>query len=91
MAARANPDASRAAVADSRIRNLAFDPVLRRPGCPLIQATVGGDRELVSQFPPKTWLLAPTPGMGLYPVTDDMVSALIALAERAIQPGNKGE
>lgn len=49
-----------------------YDTDLRRPGCPLLQAAMGGTTgRQYSQifFEPDKWLLAPTPGMKLLEAT----------------------
>lgn len=48
---------------------IAFDVVLRRPGCPLVQAGMGGDPYPISKlFDAETWLVAPTENMKLYSI-----------------------
>ena len=51
---------------------MAYDTDLKRPGCVLLQAIMGGDSSKVSQlFGPDTWLLAPTPGLRLISGTEE--------------------
>jgi hypothetical protein len=45
---------------------IAYDCDLRRPGCVLLQAAMGGNAAVTGQlFDSETWLLAPTPGLVL--------------------------
>ena len=56
---------------DTKIR-MAYDFDLKRPGCVLMQAVMGGDSNAVSRlFDCKGWLLAPTPGMRLVLGTEE--------------------
>lgn len=63
-------------------RNLAYDMRLRRPGCVLLQAAMGGDSHLAQRFPVESWLLAPTPDLKVFSVTEEQLQILIARAER---------
>jgi hypothetical protein len=64
---------------------IVFDCILKRPGCPLIQAAMGGDVSLVKQeFHGDTWLTFPTEGMKLYPVSETQVPQLVGIAEQAV-------
>ena len=65
---------------------IAFDCELRRPGCVLIQASFGATvpmNRFHHAFPPETWLLAPTPGMKVYPVNESVLEKLAVMATRA--------
>lgn len=62
---------------------LAFDTTLRRPGCALIQAALGGDTRAANRFPSETWLTGLTPDMKLYRVTEEQVTKLIEMAKEA--------
>lgn len=67
-------------------RALVFDPVLKRPGCVLLQAAHGvpwADMELT--FPSSTWLLAPTPDMAVFEATPNQVQKLVAMAVHATE------
>ena len=66
---------------------LAYDAVLRRPGCVLIQAGYGGDSLIANRFPPESWLLAPTENMRLYRVTESEIIRLVEMAE-AVRKGD---
>ena len=57
---------------------IAFDVELMRPGCVILQAALGGDRFLAHRFPTESWLLAPTPNLKVYEVTEEQVPLLIA-------------
>ena len=66
---------------------IVFDPKLRRPGCVLLQSAMGGtltNARLEMLFPVETWLLAPTPDMRAFPVTDEQLTVLAALAKETI-------
>lgn len=56
--------------------HIAFDCVLCRPGCVLIQATYGIPGSIALEFPTESWLLAPTPDLKVYPLTDDILKRL---------------
>lgn len=49
---------------------IAYDTVLDRPGCALIQASMGADIDNfeLAKFGTQSWLLAPTSTMGLYEI-----------------------
>jgi hypothetical protein len=61
-----------------QVRLLAFDPVLKRPACVILQAAMGTDFVcgLEDHFPSETWLPAPTEGMAVFPVTDKQLAML---------------
>jgi hypothetical protein len=61
---------------------IAYDTVLKRPGCVLIQAALGGDIHLTSEFETKYWLLAPTPDMRVFEVTPEQMKKLIKITEQ---------
>ncbi len=66
---------------------IVFDPKLRRPGCALLQVMFGGDvPSLVFgfKFPHETWLLAPTPDMGPYEVSEQQLDLLVEIAYEAV-------
>lgn len=45
---------------------MVYDFDLKRPGCVILQAAMGGDSNAVSRlFSGESWLVAPTPGMRL--------------------------
>ncbi len=54
------------AEADPKIK-IAFDCKLRKPGCVIVQAFMGGDNHRTGQlFDATSWLLAPTDDMHVY-------------------------
>jgi hypothetical protein len=58
---------------------IVYDVKLKRPGCVLLQAAMGGTvLDFVQKFP-NEWLLAPTPDMKIYEVTDDQLNVLSAM------------
>lgn len=61
---------------------IAYDTVLKRPGCVLIQAALGGDSRLASEFETKYWLLAPTDNMAVFEVTPEQMKKLIKITEQ---------
>jgi len=64
------------------MQKIAFDCELIRPGCPIVQAVLGGDSSLCQRFPAETWLTSPTPSMCVYEIEEWRVDLLIALVER---------
>lgn len=60
---------------------IAFDIDKMKPACVLLQAAMGGDPEAANAFNSKHWLIAPTEGMKVYPVTDEQLRALVAKVE----------
>lgn len=59
---------------------IAFDPELRRPACPILQAAHGCDPHMAHPFPCEAWLVAPTPGMAVFDATDEQLESLVAMA-----------
>lgn len=55
---------------------IAYDPVLKRPGCAIIQAAFGCSGNLASLFDTEDWLLAPTENLGVFEVTDEQLGKL---------------
>lgn len=56
---------------------IVFDPVLKRPGCVLLQAVMGGTiPEFMELFDSYNWLTSPTPDMKCYPVTEEQLQIL---------------
>lgn len=67
---------------------IAFDPKLRRPGCAILQTAFGGTIPSMTfgmKFPSETWLLAPTPAMGLFEVTEEELELLAGIAQKAVK------
>lgn len=54
--------------------SIAYDTVLKRPGCVLLQAVTGAtitNSALAQHFDVRDWLLAPTPDLKVYQVADE--------------------
>jgi hypothetical protein len=67
---------------------IAYDAKLKRPGCVLLQATLGcAEPNLAGLFPVNSWLLAPTPDLRAYPVTDAQLLKLIRMAKLMDEDG----
>lgn len=64
---------------------IAFDTKLRRPGCAIVQASFGCDPSVSHHFETDTWLLTPTPNMGVFTATPDQLDKLIDMANAAVQ------
>ncbi|TFG94606.1 hypothetical protein E4H12_14875 [Candidatus Thorarchaeota archaeon] len=62
---------------------IVYDPVLKRPGCALLQAAYGADGGAANYFNIDHWLLAPTPDMALYEVTVKQLTQVVAITEQA--------
>lgn len=62
---------------------VAFDTVLMRPGCVLLQAAMGGSVEFAKACPTDSWLLHPTPDLKVYPLEDWQIPVLIEKVKRA--------
>lgn len=64
---------------------LVYDVKLRRPGCVLLQAVMGGTVPrgiFFKLFDATDWLLAPTPGMTTYRTTLPELEAVARITER---------
>lgn len=62
--------------------HIAYDCDLKRPGCVLMQATMGGDSSAVSRlFGHESWLLAPTPGMRVIVGTEEEWKMAVKITE----------
>ncbi len=70
---------------DALTKRIAYDPELRRPGCVLIQAMLGGcsTEDLMTHFDDCDWILGPTPGMDVYRVTDEQLAKLGEITRKA--------
>lgn len=62
---------------------LAFDITRMQPGCPLVQAAMGGTPIAASWFPTSRWLLAPTDEMRLYEVDFARLAQLVKISQYA--------
>lgn len=60
---------------------IAFDIKEMKPGCVLLQASMGCDSSLSHHFDTKHWLLAPTPDLRVYEVSDSQLKELIRIVE----------
>ena len=60
---------------------IAFDIELMKPGCVLLQASLGGDPQLASRFDTRHWLLYPTPNLRVYEVTEEQLNQLVQIVE----------
>lgn len=60
---------------------LAYDLSQGKVGCVLLQAAMGGDARIASRIDTKDWLLAPTPNLRVYAMTDEQVEQLVAMHE----------
>jgi hypothetical protein len=67
-----------------RRRPIAYDVVLHRPGCALLQAALGcgGEGNLSNRFPSELWLLAPTPNLRVYLISDEDLEKLVQISIR---------
>lgn len=72
------------------VKTLVYDPVHNRPACVILQAVMGGSVEVGDMFPSESWLLAPTPDMKTYKVTDEEIAILVDLHRLKIQQKNGG-
>lgn len=57
---------------------VAYDTVLDRPGCAIVQAGMGADPRSCELFDAKHWLTAPTPDMRVYEASPEQLRALAA-------------
>lgn len=64
-----------------------YDLVLKRPECVLLQAAMGGSVHVANLFPNDVWLLAPTPNMRGYEVTDRELAILVDVAKLQVEKG----
>jgi hypothetical protein len=61
-----------------------YDAVLKRPGCALLQAALGGTNGIADLFPLDSWLLAPTDDLRLYEINEGRLGQLITITENAL-------
>jgi hypothetical protein len=59
-----------------------FDTEKMRPGCPLIQAMMGGSIIAATRFDCGKWLLSPTVNMKLYEITEPQLEFLVEKVNR---------
>ena len=61
-----------------------YDPELKRPGCVLLQAAMGGDMRVAELMDSRTWLTDITPGMRKYRIdSEDQVHRLVRITTQA--------
>ena len=60
---------------------IAYDTELMRPGCVLLQATLGCDYHLAHEFETQYWLLAPTDNLRVFELTKDQLKRLVKMTE----------
>ena len=60
---------------------IAFDIDEMKVGCVLLQATYGCDPMLAERFNTDHWLLAPTPGLKVRPITEKQLDQLVTMVE----------
>ena len=63
------------------LMKIAFDVKEVKPGCALLQAALGCGTSIAHRFPPETWLLALTPALRIYEVTEAQLAKLVVLVE----------
>ncbi len=62
---------------------IAYDVKLKKVGCSIVQAALGGDIPLADRFDTQDWELAPTPDMRVYEVSAGQLEELIAITKAA--------
>jgi hypothetical protein len=63
---------------------LVYDLKLKRPGCALLQVALGGTTGVAGQFPTEHWLLAPTPDLKPYRISDEELASVIQYHRRLV-------
>lgn len=63
---------------------LVYDLKLRRPACALLQAALGGSPGMANSFPSEHWLIAPTPDMKAYQISDEELAGVIQYHRRMV-------
>jgi hypothetical protein len=53
-----------------------------KPGCVLLQASYGCESCIAHEFDTRDWLLAPTPDLKVYEVTEEQLKKLVGMTER---------
>jgi hypothetical protein len=56
-----------------------YDIKLRKVGCVLLQAAMGGDPEIAKRIPNEDWLINTTPDLRLYNITPEEVEQLVRM------------
>ena len=70
---------------------IAYDCVLKRPGCVILQAAMGGSSAAASMFPVESWLISPTDNLSLYPVTRGQLKTLIEMTKVAMDESSSSK
>jgi len=70
---------------------IAYDCELKRPGCVILQAAMGGSSEAAKMFPAESWLVAPTDGLSVYPVTRGQLKTLIEMTKAAMDESSNNK
>lgn len=65
---------------------LVYDMNLKRPACALLQAAYGGSPGVAGKFPAEHWLIAPTPGMKAYRLSDEELAQVVQYHRRLACP-----
>ena len=63
---------------------LVYDVKLKRPGCVLLQAALGGSPGVANEFPTEHWLLAPTPDLKPYSLSIQELKDVIQYHRRLV-------
>lgn len=59
---------------------IVYDTVLKRPGCAILQAAVGGTPRIANEFPTEVWLTA----LKAFPVTQEQLALLIQMSKKKV-------
>lgn len=70
---------------------IVYDLDLMRPGCVIIQAGRGCDPAMAHAFDTEDWLVRPTPGMRIYPITPEQLPILVQKTRQHREKQNTGE
>lgn len=68
-----------------QLHRFAYDAKLRQPACVLLQAAFGCNYSLTHRFPSDTWLLAPTPDMRVYAISEEVLSKLVEATKKFVE------
>lgn len=58
---------------------IAYDAVLKRPGCALLQAAYGCDPQLAHMFDTDLWLVGPTPNLACMEIDASRLPQLVSI------------
>jgi len=62
---------------------IAYDTVLKRPACVLLQAAMGCEPAVAHPFDSRHWLVFPTPDLKVYPLSPGLLEWLVEITEQA--------